>query len=288
MIFSFSLIIILSLFRSKTSEPTTAAPSSEPTPTPTTPDPTSGPTMEPSLNPTAVPSREPTSSSPTATPSWLHEDQPEDCCQWRRVDAVNSHSIITAHYQYIWRATNTIHEYEDDHNQTLAKYPHAFEWEQLYNLSADPLYSTNLMQNEAVFDRESALGLLVEELRNLTREYVEDVCIAVSGECVVPGTNDSLGTAPPQTPGPTASPTTAAPTRRGRRSQRADGEVVALDVSVMNGEQSRDALMKLAGGGAIACCLLLIGWKWKCMDSVDAQKRRKGMDAESVSYGACL
>jgi len=241
------------------------------------------PTSEPSDNPSSSPS----TFALTATPTWLHEDQPENCCQWRRIDTLNSRSIISAQYQYIWRATNKL--FVD--NATESEYAHAIEYEQLYNLSVDPNYEFNLMNERDAEDTESALGQLVEEMRNLTRDYVEDVCIALSGECVLPGTNDTLGTAAPITPGPTAMPTTAAPTRRngaegrnGRNRERGRDEETAMaaDVAMNGGSRisSDTAMVLMMGSGAVG--LLLIGWQ--CV----RREKDEGNDAKSVSYGACV
>jgi len=282
-----------------TEQPTTAAPTDQPTtaaPTRSfapTVEPSPGPSESPSSSPsTFAPTTSPSTFAPTATPTWLHEDQPEYCCQWRRIDTLNTRSIIgSSHgvqYQYIWRASNRI--FGD--NATEDEYPHVYEHEQLYNISVDADYQINLINEPDAEDIESALGQLVDEMRNLTRDYVEDVCIAVSGECVLPGTNDTLGTAAPRTPGPTAMPTTAAPTRRngavGRndrnRDQARNGDrKMSVEVSVNEEDGSRisaDTLVVLMAGAGVMS-LLLVGWQ--CIGG-----KKEDVDVQSVSYGACV
>merc|ERR1719464_1621428 len=61
-------------------------------------------------------------------------DLDDSCCSRRTLDIIHSHSMVSAQFQYFFRATDDV---EDSAGQD-EKYPHSHDTEQLYDLDADP------------------------------------------------------------------------------------------------------------------------------------------------------
>eukprot|EP01083_Nonionella_stella_P184388 669253_1 len=57
----------------------------------------------------------------------------QSCCHYRYIDSLNSHSIVSKDYQYIYRADHVV-----DNANHLASYPYLHDTEQLYDTAVDP------------------------------------------------------------------------------------------------------------------------------------------------------
>ncbi len=64
-------------------------------------------------------------------------------CEYRFLDVKNSHSIVGGHYQYIFRATETVDSMDD----VDELYPDALDLEQLYDLESDPNQKYNIFND---------------------------------------------------------------------------------------------------------------------------------------------
>ena len=62
---------------------------------------------------------------------------------FRFLDVKNSHSIVGGHYQYIFRATETV----DSMDGVDELYPDALDLEQLYDLETDPNQKQNIFND---------------------------------------------------------------------------------------------------------------------------------------------
>ena len=108
-------------------------------------------------------------------------------CLYKNIDIYNSHSIVTGHYQYIWRATLDV---EPGGGADL--YPNALDEEQLYDLIADPNQKTNLIQNRA----DDATRNVVADFEQRMGQYIDSICPTTNGEeCKKPSFR--FGTAAP-------------------------------------------------------------------------------------------
>lgn len=83
------------------------------------------------------------------------------------MDILYSHSMVTARYQYIWRATDDVESGDD---QDLL-YPYAHDAEQLYDLYRDPNQKKNLIH-------DVRLSTVIHEFEAAMREYIE-VCFTL-------------------------------------------------------------------------------------------------------------
>jgi len=145
--------------------------------------------------------------------------QPE-CCEYRFVDIYFSHALFSGRYQYVFRANTMV----DTAKGVDLLYPHFYDLEQLYDLDEDPNCKTNLIE-------DFSYAAVVDRFERKMRDYLDDICIAVEGECAKPALryadDDDLPDEPessyhaplPTTPFPTTpSPETPAPVRGGKSS----------------------------------------------------------------------
>jgi len=102
----------------------------------------------------------------------------DSCCSRRTLDIIHSHSMVTAQFQYFYRATDDV---EDSSGQDLL-YPHSHDTEQLYDLDADPNQKVNLMANLS----DATLATTILEFQSAMREYIADLCPSPRKECVMP------------------------------------------------------------------------------------------------------
>ena len=111
----------------------------------------------------------------------------EGSCSYKYLDIKNSHSMVSGHYQYIFRATDAV----DTMYDVDELYPNAYDLEQLYDLELDPNEKENIF-NDA--QRMMANKDLIAKFETMMRLYIDDHCIATNGaQCVKPelrfGTN---------------------------------------------------------------------------------------------------
>merc|ERR1712228_101005 len=95
----------------------------------------------------------------------------QSCCQYRFIDQYNSHSILTAQYQYIYRAN-------PQRVDAVNWYTNILDEEQIYDLIADPNQRINQITN-------GALAPIITVLQTLMRDYIQDTC-PISTGCKMP------------------------------------------------------------------------------------------------------
>ena len=109
------------------------------------------------------------------------------CCEYRYIDIKNSRSIVSADFQYIWRANEDV-ETAMNVNEL---YPNTYDEQQLYHLYADPDQKTNLIADYESYRSEDAYGALSSTITNfqsMMRDYVNKTCPMdpADGQCVKP------------------------------------------------------------------------------------------------------
>ena len=111
------------------------------------------------------------------------------CCDYRFIDVKNSRSIVTADYQYIWRANGNV-ETADGVNTF---YPFTYDEQQLYDLNADPDQKVNLIteyesQSVRGDDSNDTLAIMITWFQSMMRDYVDSTCPLADGdgECTKP------------------------------------------------------------------------------------------------------
>ena len=129
--------------------------------------------------------------------SWLDEVQsaingddttPETpCCELRYIDVKQSRSIVTADYQYIWRANDDVETLGD----VADLYENTHDEQQLYDLNADPDQQINLITDYESYredDSNGSLSSTITTFQSLMRDYVDETCPLATGdgECVKP------------------------------------------------------------------------------------------------------
>jgi len=101
--------------------------------------------------------------------------QVDTCCDYRFIDIFNSRSIVSANYQYIWRANENVETANDvDH-----LYPNTLDHEQFYDLNADPDQKVNLIA-------DASLSSTIMTFQTMMRDYIRDTCPASDGVCAMP------------------------------------------------------------------------------------------------------
>jgi len=111
-------------------------------------------------------------------PDWAgHVEQgegydPHDTNQYQIIDVMNSNSIVTDRYQYIWRANEIV----DDLLDVDELYPNTYDLEQLYDLYADPSEKVNVATHHAYKD-------VVTCFEEQMRDYIDSICISADGVC---------------------------------------------------------------------------------------------------------
>jgi len=105
------------------------------------------------------------------------------CCSHRTIDIQNSHSIVSAQFQYIFRANDEVETAKGADNL----YPNTHDREQLYDLYADPNQKRNLIS----WTNHSAV---ISEFQEMMRAYVDDICAPELGECLKPSRSFCLYT----------------------------------------------------------------------------------------------
>ena len=111
------------------------------------------------------------------------------CCDYRFIDVKNSRSIVTADYQYIWRANGNV-ETADGVNTF---YPFTYDEQQLYDLNADPDQKVNLIteyesQSVRSDNFNDTLAIMITWFQSMMRDYVDSTCPLADGdgECTKP------------------------------------------------------------------------------------------------------
>ena len=107
------------------------------------------------------------------------------CCEQKFIDIQNSRSIVTADYQYIWRANDDVESVGgvDDY------YPHTYDEQQLYDLNADPDQKVNLVTDYESFRDDDADGTLsdaITSFQSTMRDYITSTCPIEDGGCDAP------------------------------------------------------------------------------------------------------
>ena len=129
--------------------------------------------------------------------SWLDEVQsaingddttPEDpCCEMRYIDVKQSRSIVTAAYQYIFRANDEV----ETAGGVNDLYANTYDQQQLYDLNADPDEQINLIADYESYrdqDADGSLSRTITEFQSLMRDYIDETCPLgpEDAECVKP------------------------------------------------------------------------------------------------------
>ena len=117
--------------------------------------------------------------------SWLDEVQsaingddtePDDpCCEMRYIDVKQSRSIVTADYQYIWRANDDV-ETAGSVDDLYAK---THDEQQLYDLNADPDEQVNLITDYESYrdgDSDGALSSTITSFQSMMKDYIDETC----------------------------------------------------------------------------------------------------------------
>ena len=109
----------------------------------------------------------------------------DSCCEHRFIDIKNSRSIVTAQYQYLWRANDDVEAVGgvDDF------YPSAYDEQQLYDLDSDPNEKVNLIADYESFrddDSDGSLSSTITSFQSMMKDYVESTCPREDGECDTP------------------------------------------------------------------------------------------------------
>merc|ERR1719266_1710469 len=97
------------------------------------------------------------------------------CCDYRFIDIKNSRSIVTADYQYLWRADGQV----ETSGNVDTLYQCAYDEEQLYDLAADPDQQTNLIEDES-------LSSTISWFQSTMWDYLNATCPAEDGQCAMP------------------------------------------------------------------------------------------------------
>ena len=145
--------------------------------------------------------------------SWLDEVQSainggtttseDPCCELRYIDVKQSRSIVTADYQYIWRATDDV----ETAGGVNDLYANTYDEQQLYDLNADPDQQINLIADYESYrgdDEDGDLSSTITEFQSLMRDYIDETCPLGpgDGECVkpsytfTPSLDDTAGPSP--------------------------------------------------------------------------------------------
>jgi len=105
----------------------------------------------------------------------------EASCEFKFLDAQNSHSMVNGKFQYIFRATDAVDTMYDV--DTL--YPNTYDMEQLYDLEADPNQKHNIFNDGAAM---MAHKETIAKFETLMRNYLDAHCIAVNQhiQCIKP------------------------------------------------------------------------------------------------------
>lgn len=105
----------------------------------------------------------------------------------RYIDVKQSRSIVTADYQYIWRANDDVETLGD----VADLYENTYDEQQLYDLNADPDQQINLITDYESYredDSNGSLSSTITTFQSLMRDYVDETCPLATGdgECVKP------------------------------------------------------------------------------------------------------
>merc|ERR1719242_439421 len=117
--------------------------------------------------------------------SWLDEveayldgdDSTADdpCCELRYIDVKQSRSLVSADYQYIFRANDEV----DTAGGVDELYPNILDLQQFYDLNDDPDEQINLIADYEDYrddDSDGELSDAITEFQEMMKDYVEDTC----------------------------------------------------------------------------------------------------------------
>jgi len=127
--------------------------------------------------------------------SWLDEVEsavngddstPDDpCCELRYIDVKQSRSIVTADYQYLFRANDEV----DTAGGVDDYYAYIYDLQQLYDLNADPDEQINLITEYESYREDDSDGYLssaITRFQTLMKDYLDETCPNGAGECATP------------------------------------------------------------------------------------------------------
>merc|ERR1719295_2404617 len=99
----------------------------------------------------------------------------DPCCELRYIDVKYSRSIVTADYQYIFRAVADVETASD----VDTYYEFAYDLQQLYDLNEDPDEQINLIALYELYreeDSDGSLSNLITSFQSMMKDYVDDIC----------------------------------------------------------------------------------------------------------------
>merc|ERR1719491_1322666 len=135
-----------------------------------------------------------------------HETPGEQtCCVYKYIDTLNSHSIVTGAYQYLFRANLNV---ETGHGVDEL-YRNTYDVDQLYDLVNDPNERDNLIEQ---YSHDAELAQTIEWFRSMMIDYIESICVTADGsnECIMPNVGPPTTTTSPP-PSSSTTSTTPAP-----------------------------------------------------------------------------
>ena len=109
------------------------------------------------------------------------------CCEVRFIDVKQSRSIVTADYQYIWRADDEV----ESAGGVNTLYANTYDLQQLYDLNADPDQQINLITAYESYregDSDGDLSDMIMTFQSMMRDYIDETCPMDpdDGDCMKP------------------------------------------------------------------------------------------------------